>query len=242
LALRAGEQLCSLTNVTLCLSSNVPESDLQQLLTAYAVHGVTQWQSVDQKTQLKVRAILELPIAENDWAVRAAVGRLFGPKATVPEKIELLPMPLRAGGDIKYAFFLPQARKVATGFLSDPFAFELVLLMSVDTEKPEVLAFRYEPADDNGSGDDSHAYGHVQMCTKLFRKTLPTKAPGWLPTSYPAHPLGTSDSLLLFLSMMTALHGYRGKHGADNMFATLLGDKLKLVGSLRTALERHLVR
>ena len=68
------------------------------------------------------------------------------------------------------------------------------------------LGFRFEPAD---SAASTHGYGHVQMNTAMVRKNIAIKGiPEWLPTSYPAFPIRTSDPIQMFFSMATSVHGY----------------------------------
>lgn len=81
-------------------------------------------------------------------------------------------------------------------------AFDLVLIVDDD----QSLGFRFEPADK--TEDSSHGYGHVQM-NCLLQKTIEVKGiPKWLPDSYPAFPMTSSEPLRMFLLMATSVHGY----------------------------------
>ena len=80
-------------------------------------------------------------------------------------------------------------------------AFDLFLFV----KEQNCLAFRFEPPD---KPNWSHNYPHVQLSRDLLHRTVKPKGiPSWLPDSYPAFPLPSSDPLKMFLSLVTAVHG-----------------------------------
>jgi hypothetical protein len=49
------------------------------------------------------------------------------------------------------------------------------------------------------------------MSRKMLKETIePHGVPRWLPDRYPAFAISSSEPLLMFLAMATAVHGYMG--------------------------------
>ncbi len=104
-----------------------------------------------------------------------------------------IPMPNPRPNDIEYSFFMPISTSSGT-------AFDLLLLCRGDYW----FGFRFEPADRT-----THEYGHIQMNRRMRGGEVCIPGPPeWLPTSYPAFPLRTSEPMQMFLSMIVSIHGY----------------------------------
>jgi hypothetical protein len=114
---------------------------------------------------------------------------------------------------IEQCFFLPVNEPVA----NRP-AFDLLLLCLAE---PHCLGLRFEPAQTG-----THEYGHVQMNRKMMVNAIEVVGiPNWIPESYPALPLRTSDPFQLFLSMATSVHGYR--LGMTELFENVIPEPRK---------------
>ena len=114
------------------------------------------------------------------------------------------PAPNWGHSGIEFCFFMP--RTINDCYNHEQVAFDLFLLVKGENN----LALRFEPADEVGY---SHSYAHVQLCRKVGKGSsefIPKGVPNWVPDSYPAFPLPSSEPLKLFLSMATALHGRSG--------------------------------
>ncbi len=164
----------------------------------YALRGMAEWQRVDTRTRTRAIQWLGSDIAENPAQVSITLNTEYN--HTNGAQLRFIPRPKhpRRQG-FERAFFIPRSVREGGGLTV---AFELFLMVSGDG----CLAYRLEPAHPPPT---HHGYGHVQFSRRLLRRTiLPKKIPAWIPDRYPAHPLGTSDPWLLFLSMIVALHGY----------------------------------
>lgn len=182
--------------------------DVEELMKRYAMHGIAHWghNTPDHVKQRAAIALSSSNIAENDHEVQQTIKTLNAAAR------KFIPMPRINHAGILSCFFLPI--RTANGE-NVRFAFDLFLL--VDNEN--CLGFRFEPAD---SPDYAHAYGHVQMNCKMLGGSLTVNGiPQWLPDSYPAFPICSSDPLQMFLSMTTSVHGY-GSAYADGMRGILL--------------------
>ena len=141
----------------------------------------------------------------------------------------LIPMPTdreRTGS----FFFLPRQVQPFPTLLS----FELLLVLSNGC----CIAFRFEPSHARGR----HRYSHVQLCQKL--RGLSSSIPGlgvWIPDSYPAFVTPANDSLGMFLSMATAVHGFEDG-GLQDLIPDLFPDRplctKEYMEELRKLIER----
>jgi hypothetical protein len=123
-----------------------------------------------------------------------------------------IPMPTIYHTGIEQCFFLPIREA------NDKTSFDLLLLC----EANNCLGFRFEPAQLG-----THDYGHIQLNRKMLGQTLPVEGlPDWVPESYPAFPLRTSDPVEMFLSMATSVHGYR--RGMSELLRDVLNEPAKL--------------
>ena len=165
------------------------------LMRPYALRGFEDWKErTSKEIQDQARASLQFQIVESEEDVEFQISN--------PRSTKFLPMPNCRHRGIVRCFFMPR------GFLDGDqrnLAFYLFLMIRESNN----LSFRIEPADQS---DHAHNYAHIQFCTKIIgRDTLsPIGTPIWIPDSYPAFPLPSSDPLGLFLAMVTAVHGRAG--------------------------------
>jgi hypothetical protein len=167
--------------------------DLKKLLKLYALRGIAYWDDAPDASKQIARFALANRIAENEWqAYRTIEANL---KGGADERGMFIPMPMVNHSDILHCFFLPTNH-------DGKMAFDLVLIVGTE----QSLGFRFEPAD---PPDWAHGYGHVQMNRSMFGKTIGVNGiPPWVPDSYPAIPIRSSEPLPMFLSMATSVHGY----------------------------------
>ena len=119
-------------------------------------------------------------------------------------KRKFVPMP-KCGKGFERCFFLPINKK---GELHS-----LILFLLVNRARRDSLAFRFEHP---GISTGPHGYRHLQFARKIAltgRNEVAFCVPAWLPDSYPAFPVPARNSLEMFLSMVTAVHGFRGERG-----------------------------
>ncbi len=174
--------------------------DLTQLMILYARQGIRDWRNAPDRLKRRAREHLGVNIAERDREAEQTIHNFNngGKKGG----LRFIPMPKHQTAGIERCFFLP-VRKIVSGG-RETAGFELFLLVTSD----RCMAFRFEPADVRPS---THDYGHVQLCRTVLEKSLPIEAiPEWLPVSYPAFAISSSDPLQMFLCMTTAVHGYYG--------------------------------
>ena len=168
----------------------MPNPDLYELMKRYAAVGFEDWNATNGATRKRAQVCLQYQILESEHHI-----------TRTPAKF--LPMPKLRGKGIDFGFFMPRTINYHG---HEKLAFDLFLLVSGSKN----LAFRFEPAD---NPNRSHNYAHIQFCRKFRRghsEFKPIGLPQWLPDSYPAFPLPSSEPLDLFLFMATALHGRRG--------------------------------
>jgi hypothetical protein len=172
---------------------------IEQLLFRYAELGLQQWIDEDND-DLKRRAdtVLDGRIVDSLSGIRDTIADIYAFRLC--DEPLLIPTPKPKDRDqVEQGFFLPlyESRDNQGPTLS----FDLFLIV----KGRNCLAYRWEPAD---NPDGTHGYGHVQMCTALVKGNLSISGvPEWIPDSYPAIPLLTSDPLGIFLAMTTSLHG-----------------------------------
>jgi len=178
----------------------MPAPDLIDLMTLYSRRGIADWRNAQGELRQRARNCLGTAIAENDAEASVTIRTIFNERNA--NRLRFIPMPKVPTGGIERCFFLPIRETTDKG--EEIASFDLFLLVA----RTDCLAFRFEPAH---VPQTTHRYGHVQMSRKMLRKSIePTGVPKWLPVSYPAFPLATSDPLRMFLSMATAIHGYEG--------------------------------
>jgi hypothetical protein len=178
---------------------------LIELIRFYAYRGVSDWGGASP--DLKSRASICLGpkhIAENQGHVDRAINMSF--KNHLSDSYFYIPMPAHSK-KIEQAFFMP-IRDLSNK--NPMISFYLFIIVSKNKSVGGIashcLAFRWEPVDRE---TNSHAYAHVQLCTSTAIRTLPhVEIPNWLPVSYPAVPIGSSDPINMFLLMVTSIHGY----------------------------------
>ncbi len=167
-------------------------------MTLYARQGIRDWAAAP--TILRRRAIEHLggSIAENDSEAAQTIYNFNNGKKQ--GQLKFIPMPKHRMAGIERCFFLPLRKISRAG--QETAGFELFLLVTND----RCLAFRFEPAD---APPSAHDYGHVQLCRIVRQQSILIKAiPEWLPDSYPAFAISSSNPVKMFLCMTTAVHGY----------------------------------
>lgn len=178
----------------------MPVADLDELMKLYARRGVDEWWR-DASAELRKRAPLCLGMGIADDYDQASVAIRATYAGVVNSRFRYIPMPrFPKNPGIDWAFFLPIREAGHNGRVS----FDLFLIVN----GRNCIGFRFEPAH---PGLTLHGYGHVQACKAMLRSSLPLATlPPWLPDRYPAFAIATSNPLRMFLSMVTAMHGYQG--------------------------------
>lgn len=171
--------------------------DYVDLMKLYARRGTAEWTRAPWDLYTRAAKCLGSRIAENYKQARVTIDTIYNSRNA--DQMRFIPMPKLSRGQIDRCFFRP-IRKYDG--LEETVAFELFLLV----RRTDCLAFRFEPAHRRPS--TRHGYGHVQMSRKLLGNIEVEGIPEWLPDSYPAFPISTSDPLRMFLAMATAVHGY----------------------------------
>ena len=162
--------------------------DLEELLRRYAKKGLAEWHKLSPNDRKATVNWLGLKIVENNWQIQNTI------RPTGNAMPCFIPMPKVNHRGIKHCFFLPIGSPHENGM-----KFELFLVI----DEKNCLGFRFETADSEGT----HNYSHVQITPQM---TVSAKGiPPWLPESYPAFPMGSSEPLDMFLYMATAVHGYK---------------------------------
>lgn len=176
--------------------------ELSDLMWLYARRGIADWKAAESTLRRRAIQCLGAEIADNEAEAAVTLHAIYS-QTSDNKHLRFIPMPRHPKSPgFDRAFFIPVCEAKANGF---SVGFELFLI--VNASNKNCLAYRFEPAHELPS---THNYGHVQMSRSLLRKTIIASTLGWVPVKYPAHPLGTSDPLRMFLSMTTAVHGYHG--------------------------------
>jgi len=206
----------------------MPSLDFEELMRLYARRGIADWKAAPQELRGRALRCLGTAIAENETEANVTIYTKYDP--TRVNQMRFIPMPKHPKKGIERCFFLP-IREVQSGG-KEAVAFELFVLVA----RTDCLAFRFEPAHKLPS---VHNYGHVQMSRKMLRKTIEVKGiPDWLPDSYPAFPILTSEPLRAFLCMVTAVHGYENGCTAvlQDIFAGRASELALYLGELKKIL------
>ena len=162
--------------------------NLEELLLGYANRGLVEWQNcVSAEDRQIICGRLGLKIAENKWQIQNAI------RSPANSNSWFIPMPKVNHRGIKHCFFIP---------IGSPYENEMKFELFLVVDEQNCLGFRFEAADSGGT----HNYSHVQITPQM---TLSVKGiPLWLPESYPAFQMGSSEPLDMFLYMATSVHGY----------------------------------
>lgn len=182
-------------------------NELEDLMLVYSRRGVTDWNQATPILRIKAEECLLNQIATDEEEVESAISS----PSTVRK---FIPMPRygRRKKGFEWSFFFP---KIGRGGQMT----SLVLFILVSRATKKSVAFRFE-----GSARGPHGYSHVQLTSKLTELGLGASSsedevswgvPRWLPTRYPAFPIVARNWTEMFLSMMTAVHGYNG--GVDGL-------------------------
>ncbi len=177
----------------------MPAASLDEVMKLYARRGVAEWRAAPAELRSRAPMCLGLGIADDEDQAAVAMNATY--EGVVDSRFKFIPMPkVPRNPGIERSFFLP-IRKPGN---NERVSFELFLIIT----GRHCIGFRFEPAH---PAPNPHGYGHVQFCKTLLRENLPlTMLPSWLPDRYPAFAISTSNPLRMFLSMVTAMHGYQG--------------------------------
>ena len=170
---------------------------MKELMLGYSKMGVEHWGRVSAPDKRRVSTPLSGKVAEN-------VGDLG--QTIWNNKGLFIPMPrINYQRDIEQCFFLPIGKPEDTNL-----TFELCLVLA----RGHCLSFRFEPCQEG-----THRYAHVQM-NRTLNKVNVQAIPSWLPESYPAFGIGSSDPIKMFLYMTRSIHGHHGgiTHVLDEIF------------------------
>jgi hypothetical protein len=172
----------------------MPTADDIAFMKAYAIRGVKDWaQERGAMSDVHTRAyrLLGNGLAQSEPDAKATIDSVVGGAP----RTKFIPMPNKRPREIEHCFFMPMHDRHGM-------AFELLILCF----NGKTLGFRFEPADIDAT---THCYAHVQMNRFMQGGMLAVSGlPDWVPTSYPAFPLRSSEPIEMFLSMLTAIHGY----------------------------------
>lgn len=182
-------------------------NDLEDLMLVYSIRGVTDWNQATPILRMKAEECLLNRIVTDEGEVESVINS----PSTVRK---FIPMPRygRKKKGFEWSFFFPGMGR--GGQMTS-----LVLFILVNRARKDSVAFRFE-----GSAGGPHGYSHVQLTSKLPELGLVASSsedevswgvPQWLPASYPAFPIVARNWTEMFLSMMTAVHGYKG--GVDDL-------------------------
>ena len=172
---------------------------LIELMKLYSRRGLADWKETPYPLRKSARRHLtHAGIAENEAQANIAINTIWNQNNT--SCVKFIPMPKRSRNAFERCLFLPIREITANGCQS--MGFELFVLV----DETNCLAFRYETAHPGSI----HNYGHVQLTKVLKKRAAPTTIPSWIPDSFPAFPIGTSDPLEVFLAMAVSVHGYQG--------------------------------
>jgi hypothetical protein len=172
--------------------------DYIDLMKLYARAGIADWTAAHWELRSRAMRCLGAGIAEKFEQARVTIDTIYNSQNL--HQLSFIPMPKVSHGGIDRCFFLPVREYDG---VEETVTFELFVLVA----RTDCLAFRFEPA--HRLPLTRHGYGHVQMSRKMLRRTIEVLGiPQWLPNTYPAFPISTSDPLRMFLAMATAVHGY----------------------------------
>jgi hypothetical protein len=173
------------------------------ILRDYARHGLKHFKAQPDSVQRAIRAALENHIEDDEREIDVKFGAV---KREGPAReLKFLPMPKPGGHDFRVSFFLPRFKRSDGGGYTCSF----VVLWWIERDKGRTLALRVEPSE----AGTAHAYTHWQFTREIGAIT--TSSEPWLPTSYPAIPLGYDHPVQLFMGLAAAVHGYGGSESAE---------------------------
>ncbi len=199
----------------------------------YSIRGVTDWNQAKPILRKKAEECLRNQIATDEGEVKSVINSPSTVRKFIP-----MPRhgPKQRGFD--WSFFLPRKK--------DGQMMSLVLFILVNQARKDSVAFRFE-----SSARGPHGYSHVQLTSKLPELKLAASSsenevswgvPQWLPASYPAFPVVARNWTEMFLSMMTAVHGYKG--GVDGLIKEIFqqAERLNDARKYMKALDSVLVK
>lgn len=189
------------SNPSPVLAYEPPLAEYCEILRDYSLSGLAHLKDVQSPAVTKLRRrFRSVSIEEDEWTIRDKFKKIAARNTSTT--FGLLPMPKPGGGDLEIGFFIPRfSFKPASRFTC---SFCLMLWRDwANSGAGKSIAFRLEVADPG-----AHCYPHVQMSRAVRAPDFTSDWPDWLMDSYPAFPLATGSPIGMFLSLVTALHGY----------------------------------
>ena len=171
-----------------------------EILRDYSLNGLGYFNSLRSEIRTKVSRRLRVQIEDDEWAIRDKFKKAAAQSAQV--SFGLLPMPKPGDDNLELAFFIPRFRRGPASSFSCSFCL-LLWRNVVQTSVGRAMAFRFEVSDPG-----AHSYPHIQMSRIVRDPVCKTDWPDWSPDSYPAFPLAAESPIAMFLSLITAMHGY----------------------------------
>jgi len=168
-----------------------------EILRDYSRHGIAYFKSLPDQTQRKMRAKLENKIEANDDNVDAVIAAI---KRGERKEFDFLPMPKPGGRNFAASFFQPRMKVDGNGRYSCSY----VVVFWIDNAEGKTIAIRLE----SGAAGSAHAFMHMQLTRSTRSPAIETSFETWIPTSYPAIPLGYVHPVQVFAGMAMAVHGY----------------------------------
>lgn len=168
---------------------------VDDIMRSYVHLCIQDWKQVPgQLRRTLARCLPAGVIAENVHEAVESISRTYDHDDH--SRLRFIPMPTERSKTGSF-FFLPILHVSPSG--DRVRSFELLLIRS----SKHCVAFRFE-----GPSRGRHGYSHIQLCRTLHRKNVQVQClPQWIHQSYPAFPSPGRDSLGIFLSMATAVHG-----------------------------------
>jgi len=195
-------------------------SDLESLMKRYAMSGLDFWENdVSSGEQQRARRCLgQDVIAEIEEDVNEVV--YSRSNRHNPHLVRYIPMPGPVR-NVDHAFFRPIRTYPSKDIVKTSFSLFLIVTQREETgdqsggisevpprplrKKDMCLAFRWELPEE---GSNTHGYAHIQFCRNMAKNGPDHRGiPDWMPESYPAIPIGTSDPVKMFLSLAMSVHG-----------------------------------
>ncbi len=170
------------------------------ILRDYSRQGLTYFKDQPSELQQRMRADLAGSLEDDESRIAQKLAAI---RKGNQSQLRFLPMPRPGGNDFNASFFWPRITSSNDG--SYRCSFIVLFWVEVEADKGKTIAVRFDP---RGEPGDPHAYTHPQLTRTIRDLNITTGFEQWVPTSYPAFPLGYDHPLQLFVGMAVAVHGY----------------------------------
>lgn len=183
------------------------------ILRDYSLHGLAYFKDQSSELQRRMRADLQGSLEDDKYQIAR---KLVAIRKGNQTQLGFLPMPRPGGNDFKASFFLPRITSNYDG--NYMCSFIVLFWVDVGAEKGNTIAVRFDP---RGEAGNPHAYTHLQLTRTIKNPNISTGFEQWVPTSYPAFPLGYDHPLQLFIGMAVAVHGYTARDKGEYVRAAI---------------------